>query len=407
MSYVVLARKYRPQRFADLIGQEHVSRTLQNQIRAQRQAQAYLFTGPRGVGKTSAARILAKALRCLNLTPDFEPCNECVACKGLNEGSSLDVLEIDAASNTGVENIRDLRENVGYLATIGRFRIYIVDEVHMLSTAAFNALLKTVEEPPPHVVFIFATTELHKVPATIQSRCQRFDFRRIPPDVMTDSLRRICAAEGIAIDAGALATIVTESEGCLRDSQSLLDQAIAFCGKEITRERLEEALGLLDRGAFFDLVRSIGEHDAGGALGKANAILSKGTDPKVFLTRLVDFLCDLHYFAFTNSTRVPDPDQDALLKSLSAQLSQDEIIRAMELALRTQASLNQNINAAITAEALVVKLCLQRPIAASSEAPSAPAASSTPTGGNAPTPARGGGTRFALPASLSGGAGAP
>lgn len=361
MSYLVIARKYRPQRFADLIGQEHVAVTLRNQLQNGKHAHAYLFTGPRGVGKTSAARLLAKALRCLNPGKDAEPCNTCEACVGVNNGSSLDVLEIDAASNTGVDNIRDLRDNVNYSAAVGKYRVYIVDEVHMLSTAAFNALLKTVEEPPPHVVFIFATTELHKVPATIQSRCQRFDFKRIPAAVMMDLLKNICDKEGVKADDAALRTIVLESEGCVRDAQSLLDQAIAFCGKEITTERLETALGLLDRASLFEIARAIGAHDAARALKSTNTVLSRGADAKVLLARLVEFLCDLHYRAFAGTSRIEDPEQDAVLQELQKQLAPDEIVRAMDLALRTQAGLHANINASVTAEALVVKLCLQRP----------------------------------------------
>lgn len=375
MSYVVIARKYRPQKFADLVGQEHVAVTLKNQIREGRNAQAYLFTGPRGVGKTSAARILAKALRCLNLTPDFEPCNVCDACRGITSGSSLDVLEIDAASNTGVDNIRDLRENVNYVASVGKYRVYIVDEVHMLSTAAFNALLKTIEEPPPHVIFIFATTELHKVPATIQSRCQRFDFRKIPQDVMLANLSTICKNEGITFEDSALRTIAVESEGCLRDAQSLLDQALAFAGRDLTSAKLEAALGLLDRASMGELARAIGAHDPARGLKTASTILSKGTDPKVLLTRLVEFLCDLHYKAFTKESRNPDPEVDALINELIKALSPDEIVRAMDLALRTQAGLHTNIDAAVTVEGLIVKLCLQRPISAAGTSPEAPSRS--------------------------------
>lgn len=377
MSYLVIARKYRPQRFADLIGQEHVSVTLRNQLQNGKHAHAYLFTGPRGVGKTSAARLLAKALRCLNPGKDAEPCNECDACVGVNNGSSLDVLEIDAASNTGVDNIRDLRDNVNYSAAVGKYRVYIVDEVHMLSTAAFNALLKTVEEPPPHVVFIFATTELHKVPATIQSRCQRFDFKRIPASVMMDLLKGICAKENVKADDAALRTIVLESEGCVRDAQSLLDQAIAFCGGEITTERLETALGLLDRASLFEIARAIGAHDAARALKSTNTVLSRGADAKVLLARLVEFLCDLHYRAFAGVSRIEDPEQDAVLQELQKQLAPDEIVRAMDLALRAQAGLHANINASVTAEALVVKLCLQRPVSALGAGVSHPASASS------------------------------
>jgi DNA polymerase-3 subunit gamma/tau len=363
MSYLVLARKYRPQRFADLAGQEHIAITLRNQILAGRPAHAYLFTGPRGTGKTSAARILAKALRCEDRQPDGEPCNRCSACLDVNSGASMDVLEIDAASNTGVDNIRDLRENVNYMATSGQCRIYIVDEVHMLSTAAFNAFLKTLEEPPPHVYFIFATTDIHKVPATIVGRCQRFDFRRIPADIMTANLRAICQKEGVSIEDGALAVVVSESEGCLRDAQSLLDQAIAFSGKEITSNKIESILGLLDRGALFEIARAIGNHDPATALSTVHQTFGKGTDPKVLLARLVEFLSDLHFKMFTGKSRIPDAERDQALQELCEKLSQDEVVRAMDLAIRSQAQLTSALDGALALESLIVKLCLQRPFA--------------------------------------------
>ena len=363
MSYVVLARRYRPQIFADLVGQEHVSVTLKNAILQKRTAHAYLFTGPRGVGKTSAARILARALRCLEPSQDGEPCNKCVACAGALDGSSMDILEIDAASNTGVDNIRDLRENVEYMASVGKYRIYIIDEVHMLSTAAFNALLKTLEEPPPHVVFIFATTELHKVLPTIQSRCQRFDFKKIPHTVMIEKLQSICEAEGVAIDSASVRTLAVESEGCMRDAESLLDQAITLCGKNITIATLESALSLLDRTNFLSLLRSIGAHDAGAALKLCSAMANKGVDSKILLNRLVDFYSDLHYRAFTGESRVPDPDLDAVMIELVKALSPDEIVRGLDLGLRTQTTLSQSLNSAMSVESFIVKLCLQRPAA--------------------------------------------
>ncbi len=362
MAYVVLARRYRPQIFADLVGQEHVTATLKNALKTGRTAHAYLFTGPRGVGKTSAARILAKALRCLEPTPDFEPCNKCDACVGVNNGSSMDVLEIDAASNTGVDNIRELRENVGYMATIGKYRIYIIDEVHMLSTAAFNALLKTLEEPPPHVVFIFATTELHKVLTTIQSRCQRFDFKKISSEIISKNLKEICTQEKVKIDDASVRTLVFESEGCLRDAQSLLDQAIALCGSEIKIEVLEKALGLVDRASFLNLMTSIGDHEAGKALKLCTQILDRGIDGKILLGRMVDFLRDLHYRSFTGESPVQDETWENALATLSSRLSQDEIVRAMDLALKAQSSLYSALNTNLLVEALIVKLCLQRPI---------------------------------------------
>lgn len=362
MSYVVLARRYRPQIFEDLIGQEHVTRTLQNAILQSRTAHAYLFTGPRGVGKTSAARILARALRCLSLEKNGDPCNKCEACEGALAGTSMDILEIDAASNTGVDNIRDLRENVEYMATVGKYRVYIIDEVHMLSTAAFNALLKTLEEPPPHVVFIFATTELHKVLPTILSRCQRFDFKKISAPVMTQKLREICEIEKVTIDDVSLKTIVTESEGCMRDSESLLDQAIALCGTTITHTKLETMLSLMDRGSLIKLAAAFGTHDTGAALKLVDQIFSKGIEAKTLLTKLVDFFSNLHFYTFTGEFRVEDTEINEAQKTLKAQWSIDEIVRALDLCIKTQGQLSTSLNASLTLESMIAKLCLQRPI---------------------------------------------
>jgi len=227
VSYRVFARKYRPQTFAEVVGQDHITRTLQNAVNANRLAQAYLFVGPRGIGKTSTARILAKALNCVN-GPTSQPCGECDVCKEIAEGRNLDVIEIDGASNNGVENIRDLRDNAAYAPTRGPFKIYLIDEVHMLSTGAFNALLKTLEEPPAHVKFIFATTEAQKVPATITSRCQRFDLRRIPSDLIQKHLLYIAENEKIVLDADAADAIAHGADGGLRDAESMLDQMVAF-----------------------------------------------------------------------------------------------------------------------------------------------------------------------------------
>jgi len=364
MSYVVLARRYRPQKFSELVGQEHVTETLKNAILQKRTAHAYLFTGPRGVGKTSAARILAKALRCLEPAADGEPCNKCLACVEAQDGSGMDVIEIDAASNTGVDNIRNLRENVEYMASVGKVRVYIIDEVHMLSTAAFNALLKTLEEPPPHVVFIFATTELHKVLPTIQSRCQRFDFKRIPPLVMAQKIREICKAEGVLIDEASIKTLVVESEGCQRDAESLLDQAIALCGNEIKVEVLEKSLSLLDRASFMALLRAIGDHNAAEVLRLCGEMNEKGVDAKVLLSRTVDFISDLHYLVFAKSHRGIDDDMNLVATELAKKLSSDEIVRALDLGIKTQAKLYSAINTMQTLESFLVKLCLSRPISA-------------------------------------------
>ena len=246
MSYEVLARKWRPQQFDDVVGQDHVTQTLKNAITSERIAHAYLFVGPRGIGKTSVARIFAKALNCEE-GPTETPCDKCDSCREIATGTNLDVIEIDGASNNSVDQIRDLRETVKYAPNHGTFKVYIIDEVHMLSNAAFNALLKTLEEPPPHVKFIFATTEPEKILATIVSRCQRFDLRRIPVGLIIDRLKGIAEAEGITIDDDALLAVARGAEGGMRDAQSALDQLISFCGKSIKEENVLSVFGLVAR----------------------------------------------------------------------------------------------------------------------------------------------------------------
>ncbi len=260
MAYEVLARKWRPQQFADVVGQEHVTRTLTNAIETDRVAHAYIFVGSRGTGKTTSARILAKALNCME-GPTPTPCDQCDSCREIMAGNSLDVIEIDGASNNGVDQVRDLRDNARYSPARGPYKIYIIDEVHMLSTAAFNALLKTLEEPPPHVKFIFATTDVHKVLPTILSRCQRFDLRRISVQDIVDRLRKGCREEGIAISEDALLAIARGAEGGLRDAESALDQIISFRGKEIAEEDVLSVFGLVSRSVLEDLTVGILKSD--------------------------------------------------------------------------------------------------------------------------------------------------
>lgn len=292
MSYLVLARKWRPQTFSDLTGQEHVSQTLQNAIDSGRIAHAFLFTGARGVGKTSSARILAKALTCeQGMSP--EPCNVCPACTEITAGTAVDVLEIDGASNTGVDDIRELRENVKYLPSRLRYKIFIIDEVHMLSTSAFNALLKTLEEPPPHVKFIFATTEPHKVPITILSRCQRFDFRRIPLGKVVGRLRHIVDQEGIAISDGALAMVARKGDGSMRDSLSVLDQVLAFCGDQVRDEEVVSLLGVVDRRLLLDATAAVFGRDTRAALGIVARVDEFGYNMRQFCGELIDHLRNL------------------------------------------------------------------------------------------------------------------
>ncbi|MDO8494759.1 MAG: DNA polymerase III subunit gamma/tau, partial [Deltaproteobacteria bacterium] len=286
MSYQVIARKYRPQTFAEVVGQKHITQTLQNALASERVHHAYLFTGARGVGKTTVARILAKTLNCKHsISPageggvkGAEPCNICENCKQVMDGRSIDVMEIDGASNTGVDDVRQIREQTKYMPAEGKYKIYIIDEVHMLSTQAFNALLKTLEEPPPHVIFIFATTEVRKIPITILSRCQRFDFRHIALQDLAVSLEKIAVTEKIECSKEALYILAREGNGSLRDAQSLFDQAIAFSGKKIEYENLQKMFGFLDRTEFKNLVSSILKKDRQAALDQFVRFYETGQD---------------------------------------------------------------------------------------------------------------------------------
>ena len=256
MNYIVTARKWRPQKFEEVIGQEHISKTIKNAIVNNRIAHAYLFAGPRGVGKTTTARILAKALNCQNIS-NGEPCNECEICKSFNSSQSLDIIEIDGASNRRIDEIRALREAVKYSPTSGKYKIFIIDEVHMLTTESFNALLKTLEEPPEHAIFIFATTDVHKVPLTIISRCQRFDFRRIEVAAIKGQLSKIAKEDNIAIDEQSLTYIAKKSDGALRDAQSLFDQVISYGGKSIDSKVVATMLNLIDEEIYFRISDAI------------------------------------------------------------------------------------------------------------------------------------------------------
>ncbi len=287
MTYQVLARKYRPQQFDEVAAQEHVTRTLKNGLSSGRLSSGYLFTGPRGTGKTTTARILAKAFNCIN-GPTPTPCDQCPSCREIIAGSSLDVLEIDAASNTGVDDIRTLRENVRYLPTSGKKRIYIIDEVHRLSGSAFDALLKTLEEPPAHVVFIFATTEPFKVPETIRSRTQRYDFRRVNVADLTAHLKKIAASEKIEIDDEALFILARKADGAVRDALSLLDQLSAFSGEKITAQNVIDALGLVDRQLYFKYVDTVAAKDHAGGLALVKELIDAGVEVPEFCSGLIE-----------------------------------------------------------------------------------------------------------------------
>ncbi len=292
MGYLVFARKYRPQVFEEVIGQHHVTQTLQNAITAGRVAHAFLFAGPRGVGKTSAARILAKALNCAD-GPTPSPCGRCESCQEISSSISLDVIEIDGASNRGINEIRELRENVKYAPARSRHKIFIIDEVHMLTPEAFNALLKTLEEPPGHIIFIFATTEPNKIPITILSRCQRFDFRRIPLKEIVQRLKEIVQKEGVRITENSLLVLGREAEGSLRDAQSLLDQVISFAGNEVQDEEVAEVLGVVDRRLLFDLSMAVADHDAETCLEFLDRLNHYGYDFRQFARALLNHFRNL------------------------------------------------------------------------------------------------------------------
>jgi DNA polymerase-3 subunit gamma/tau len=319
MSYEVLARKWRPQQFDEVVGQAHVTQTLRNAITSKRIAHAYVFVGPRGVGKTSIARIMAKALNC-EKGPTDKPCDACDACREIKDGRNLDVLEIDGASNTGVDHVRELRENVRYAPARGPFKIYIIDEVHMLSIGAFNALLKTLEEPPEHVKFFFATTEVQKIPATILSRCQRFDLRRIATRDIIQHLAKLAKAEKIDIDDDALLAIARGAEGGLRDAESALDQLVAFRGKTIREPDVLAVFGLVSREALERLVRAILKGDAAAILKRIAELDAAGKDLQRINFELLDYLRNLLVVAAAGTSVIEDlPEaQVAALKELAA-----------------------------------------------------------------------------------------
>jgi DNA polymerase-3 subunit gamma/tau len=332
MAYVVIARRWRPQQFEDIIGQEHVSKTLANSIAANHIAHSFIFTGPRGVGKTTTARILAKALNC-EKGPTPTPCNECASCKAITEGSSFDVLEIDGASNRGIDEIRNLRENIRFSPTTGKYRIYIIDEVHMLTKEAFNALLKTLEEPPEHAVFIFATTEIHRVPATILSRCQRFDFKRIPLNTIIEHLRRICDGDKVEIEDEALLQIAKKADGSMRDSQSILDQIISYSKGKITFNDVSQALGVIRQDIFFKTSDFIRQGDIKSLILLSNDILSAGHDLNEFLLGLEEHFRNILIVSTMQSTELVNVSENYLkqYEEDAAKFNQNDLISYLQI----------------------------------------------------------------------------
>lgn len=353
----MLARKWRPQTFEEVISQDHITATLTNAIKGNRIAHAYIFSGTRGIGKTTMARIFAKALNCENGPTPF-PCNRCSTCKEITDGTSVDIIEIDGASNTGVDDIRELREQVKYLPMKGKFKAFIIDEVHMLSTSAFNALLKTLEEPPPHVIFVFATTEVHKIPSTIISRCQHFNFKRIPRQEIMKRLQDITQKEGIKISERSSGIIAKMADGSMRDSLSILDQVISYCGNEVKEDDMYLILGIVDRGIFTEVTDAISKKDSREILILAKRLIDSGYDIRQFCGEVVEHFRNL--LVAKVSKRCEDllelsrDDIDEIVRDAD-KFSLDELERLVTLFSRTQDEIRISSNSNITFEMALIR----------------------------------------------------
>ena len=396
--YQVLARKYRPETFVDLVGQEAMVRTLKNAFAADRIAQAFIMTGIRGTGKTTTARIIAKGMNCIGPdgtgTPTTEPCGVCEHCTAIMEGRHVDVMEMDAASRTGVNDIREIIDSVAYRAASARYKIYIIDEVHMLSTSAFNALLKTLEEPPAHVKFIFATTEIRKVPVTVLSRCQRFDLRRIEPEDMIGMLRRIADSEQAEIADDALALITRAAEGSARDATSLLDQAISHGAGETTADQVRAMLGLADRGRVMDLFEMVMKGDAAGALTELSAQYADGADPMAVLRDLAELT---HWVSVVKIT--PDaandptigPDERARGQGYAEGLGLRVLARMWQMLLKSLEEVAHAPNTMMAAEMAIIRMTHVADLPTPDELVKKLADATPPPGGPSGSPPTGGG----------------
>ena len=358
MSYQVLARKYRPQTFEEVVGQKPIVTTLQNAVANRRIHHAYLFSGLRGVGKTTVARLMAKSLNCVK-GPTPTPCNACSSCREIAETRSMDVLEIDGASNRGIDAVRELRETVRYSPARDRYKVYIIDEVHMLTTEAWNALLKTLEEPPAHVVFLFATTDYRKLPLTILSRCQHFEFKKIPAADMTSHLLRIASGEGVTMPPTVAALITRMAEGSLRDAQSALDQVIAFSGATVTEELARTILGVIDRDLILDFYGAVRGRDYARLVDIVETLFEKGHQPVQFLEDLMAYGRDLllvRVVAEPERHVAGGPEEIAALRERAAQFSEDELLRILELMTREEYRIKNSTHPRFLLEALAIKL---------------------------------------------------
>jgi DNA polymerase-3 subunit gamma/tau len=356
--YLALARKYRPQKFADLIGQASICKTLQNAIAMDKVYQALIFSGMKGVGKTSSARILAKALNC-EKGPASEPCNECQTCAEITDGNSTDYMEIDGASNNGINEVRSLRETVKYKPLKNRYRIVVIDEVHMLSNAAWNALLKTIEEPPEHTIFIMATTDFHKIPATIVSRCQHFEFKRIPFEVIKQVLKNICQKEAIKISDYALYLISKSAEGSLRDAKKLLDQAIAIANGDVKDDDVVAILGIIDEITFITLTRHVFTRDRKGIIEQINELIERGTDLRYFYGEYLRFIRDLIVIkSIPDSERLHNlnPENIAEIREIIKQVNEIELLRFFNAVKELDQTIRYTENPSIILEYMFLKL---------------------------------------------------
>jgi len=418
-AYQVLARKYRPETFVDLVGQEAMVRTLKNAFEADRIAQAFMMTGIRGTGKTTTARIIAKGMNCIGPDgtgkPTTEPCGQCEHCTAIMQGRHVDVMEMDAASNTGVANIREIIDSVHYRAASARYKVYIIDEVHMLSTGAFNALLKTLEEPPAHVKFIFATTEIRKVPVTVLSRCQRFDLRRIEPEVMIALMQKIAGAENAQIADDALALIARAAEGSARDATSLLDQAISHGAGETSADQVRAMLGLADRGRVLDLIDMVLRGDAAGALTELSSQYADGADPMAVIRDLAEIT---HWVSVVKITPeaaedpTVSPDERARGLAMAENLPMRVLTRLWQMLLKSLDEVAAAPNAMMAAEMAIIRLThvadLPSPEELVRKLNNATPPPPTPNGGGngggmAPAQSGGGTTAYASTPAMSGG----